>query len=77
MSRKQEDNKLVTIEIPKWYVYFICDILNNAEYNEREKHGKWEQGKISHQYQYSDTKKSKQILWILNFIRRQIKDKTV
>ena len=78
MKRKQEDNKIITIGIPKWYVYFICDILNNAEYQEREKHGKFAQGDPYQMFQYFPTKKSKQILWIKNFIRRQIdKEKTV
>jgi hypothetical protein len=71
----KDKNELIPIQIPRWYIDFLLKILEDAEYQERKERGKWERGGTYFQYQYSPTKRSKQIVWIRNFLGKQIAER--
>lgn len=62
------------IEFQDYELENVLNALKDAHYKEISTNGKWKKQKDSNHFYYSETKKSKQIKFTINSIKRQLNE---
>jgi hypothetical protein len=65
-------NEEISLRFKPYEIKNLIKVLEDAERNERQSHGSWEK-QVTGNYCYSDTKISKQLMFSLKSIIRQLR----